>query len=79
MARGRFGVYIGESRYTPEKRLAQHCAGIRASGVVQRRGVALLPSLVEHLNPLSRKEAKELEVAMAQALKAAGIETRGGH
>lgn len=79
VARGRFGVYIGESRYTPEKRFSQHCAGIRASGVVQRRGIALLPSLVAHLNPLSRKEAKELEVELARALRSAGIETRGGH
>lgn len=77
--KGRFGVYIGESRYTPEKRFMQHLAGVRASGVVQRRGVALLPSLVAHLNPLARQEAKELEIELARALKAAGIETRGGH
>lgn len=79
VTKGRFGVYIGESRYTPESRLMQHLAGVRASGVVQRRGVTLLPSLVAHLNPLARQEAKELEIELAGALKAAGIETRGGH
>lgn len=77
--KGRFGVYIGESRYTPERRLVQHLSGIRASGVVQRRGVTLLPSLVAHLNPLGRAEAKVLEGELARALGAAGIEVRGGH
>jgi len=76
--KGRFGVYIGESRYTPEKRFMRHLAGVRASGVVLRRGVTLLPSLVAHLNPLVRQEAKELEIELARALKAVGIETRGG-
>lgn len=79
VAKGRFGVYIGESRYTPTKRLTQHLTGVRASGVVLRRGVTLLPSLVAHLNPLARQEAKELEAELARALRAAGIETRGGH
>lgn len=79
VAKGRFGVYIGESRYTPARRLAQHLEGVRASGVVLRRGVTLLPSLVEHLNPLARQEARELESELARALKATGIETRGGH
>lgn len=79
VAKGRFGVYVGESRYTPERRIMQHLAGLRASGVAQRRGVALLPSLVAHLNPLGRQEAKELEIELARALKAAGIETRSGH
>ena len=79
VAKGRFGVYIGESRYRPEKRFTQHLSGVRSSRVVQRRGIALLPSLVAHLNPLARGEAKELEVALAQALMAMGIETRGGH
>ena len=79
VGKGRLGVYIGESRYTPERRLQQHLSGVRASGVVQRLGVTLLPSLVAHLNPLGRKEAKELERELARALAAAGIETRGGH
>jgi hypothetical protein len=79
VAKGRFGLYIGESRYIPAMRLTQHLTGIRASGVVFRRGVTLLPSLVAHLNPLARQEAKELEAELARALRAVGIETRGGH
>ncbi len=73
------GFYVGETRYRPENRFSQHRQGIRASGVVQRRGTRLLPKLVKHLNPLSRAEAKRLERELAERLKAAGLRVRGGH
>jgi len=75
----RFGLYVGESRYTPGNRLKQHFSGVRASVHVERHGVCLLPDLYEHLNPLSKPEAKELEVRLAYAFKTAGIRTKGGH
>lgn len=78
-ATSRYGVYVGESRYIPAKRFAQHKAGIRAAGSVERNGVCLLPALYEHLNPLSKPEAKHIEGALAEAFKAAGIPTKGGH
>jgi hypothetical protein len=75
---GRFGVYVGESRYRPENRFAQHRAGLRAARTAGRM-VALLPSLTAHLNPLSRAEAKALERELADALRAAGLRVSGGH
>jgi hypothetical protein len=71
-------VYVGESRYRPENRFAQHRAGLRAARTAGRM-VALLPSLTAHLNPLSRAEAKALERTLADALRAAGLRVSGGH
>ena len=76
---GRYGVYVGESRYRPENRFRQHKAGENAAGSVERMGVCLLPSLYEHLNPLSRQEARQLEPVLAEAFRLSGITVRGGH
>jgi hypothetical protein len=38
----------------------------------------LLPSLFEHLNPLSTKEALQIETDLANAFRAVGIRTEGG-
>ena len=47
---------------------------------MNRFGVRLLPDVVEHLNPLLRWEAKELEAALAEAFHAAGLPwVEGGH
>ncbi len=75
----RYGVYVGETQCKPENRFEQHLNGIHASGVVRRMGQCLLPELYEHLNPLSRKEAKALEPMLAEAFRQAGIRTEGGH
>lgn len=73
------GFYVGESRYRPENRFAQHLAGTRASRIVRRKGLRLLPRLTQHLNPLSRAEAKQLEPILAERLREAGLRVHGGH
>ena len=75
----RYGLYVGESRYTPERRYDNHKTGNHASRHVLRKGVCLLSDLFKHLNPLTREEAKRIEVRLAEAFKAAGIRTEGGH
>ena len=75
----RYGLYVGESRYTPERRYGNHKADKHASRHVLRKGVCLLFDLFKHLNPLTREEAKDIEVKLAEAFKAAGIRTKGGH
>ena len=75
----RYGLYVGESRYTPERRYDNHKAGKHASRHVLRKGVCLLFDLFRHLNPLTREEAKDIEVKLAEAFKAVGIRTEGGH
>jgi hypothetical protein len=42
--------------------------------------VCLLPQLVEHLNPMSGWESLDLEAALAEAFRAAGVPwVEGGH
>ena len=73
-------LYVGESFHSPEERLAQHMAGIRASSVVRKHGGRLRPDLYEHLPRVeTRDEALELESECADALRAKGWSVHGGH
>ena len=80
-----YGLYVGETSKSPEVRFEEHLEGKRNrkgplySRVVYRHCECLLPSLYSHLNPLSRAEAKVLEGKIAEALRAQGIPTYGGH
>ncbi|HEY0014516.1 MAG TPA: hypothetical protein VGB79_16870 [Allosphingosinicella sp.] len=77
---GRWGLYVGQTSRDPDLRFDQHKAGHKASRAVKRFGVGLLPHLVEHLNPMTREESLELEAALADAFRAAGIAwIEGGH
>ena len=76
----RWGLYVGETSRDPDLRFDQHRTGYKASRWVNRFGVRLLPELVGHLNPLRRWEAIELEEALAEELRRAGIAwVAGGH
>jgi hypothetical protein len=76
----RWGLYVGETSRDPDLRFDQHKAGYKASRFVHRFGVRLLPGLVEHLIPLRRWEAVDLEAALADAFRAAGVPwVEGGH
>ena len=75
-----FGLYVGQTSRDPDLRFDQHKAGYKASRVVKRFGVRLLPELVTHLNPMRGWEAIELEAALAEAFRAAGVPwVEGGH
>lgn len=77
---GRWGLYVGQTSRDPDLRFDQHKAGHKASRVVTRFGVKLLPHLVEHLNPLKAWESLDLEAALAEGLRDAGIRwIEGGH
>ena len=76
----RWGLYVGQSARDPDWRFDQHKAGYKASGAVRRFGVRLLPDLVEHLNPMRAWESLDLEAALAQAFRDAGVPwVEGGH
>ncbi len=76
----RWGLYVGETSRDPDIRFDQHKTAYKASRWVNRFGVRLLPELVEHLNPLRRWEAVDLEAALADELVRAGIPwVAGGH
>ena len=75
-----WGLYVGQTARDPDWRFDQHKAGYKASGAVRRFGVCLLPDLTEHLNPLHQWESLDLEAALADAFRHAGIPwVEGGH
>jgi len=75
-----WGLYVGQTARDPDWRFDQHKAGYKASSAVRRFGVRLLPELVQHLNPLRQWESLDLEAALAEAFRVAGIGwIEGGH
>jgi hypothetical protein len=83
---GELGLYVGESHLQPEERLAQHLDGVNAARVVQRFGIAALPSFCPHLEKLSRSQSTRLEAELASRIREAtatrGLATtgvQGGH
>ena len=76
----RRGLYVGQTSRDPDWCFDQHKSGYKASGAVRRFGVQLLPEFFEHLNPLHGWEALEIEAALADALRHAGVGwVEGGH
>jgi hypothetical protein len=76
---GKAGYYVGMTGLTPEARLANHKAGLKAAGVVKRCGERLVPTLYEHLNPMSYQDAVRMEVELADSLRKRGFVVFGGH
>ena len=75
-----WGLYVGQTSRDPDLRFDQHKAGYKASGAVRRFGVRLIPTLVEHLNPMRQWESLDLEAALAEAFRTAGVPwVEGGH
>jgi hypothetical protein len=75
-----WGLYVGQTSRDPDWRFDQHKAGYKASSAVRRFGVQLLPEVVEHLNPMRQWESLDLEAALADALRNAGVTwVEGGH
>jgi hypothetical protein len=76
----RWGLYVGQTSLDPDARFDQHKLGYKASGAVKRFGVSLLPELVDHLNPMQQWESLEVEAALAEAFREAGVPwVEGGH
>lgn len=76
---GKAGYYVGMTGLAPEERLANHLAGIKAARVVQKYGVRLVPTLYEHLNPMSYEDAVRMEGQLADSLRKRGFQVFGGH
>ena len=72
-------VYVGMSGLPPEERLANHLKGDKASSVVKRYGLRLLPELYAHLNPMPFEAAAQMEQDLAEDLRRAGYTVTSGH
>jgi predicted GIY-YIG superfamily endonuclease len=76
---GKAGYYVGMTGLTPEKRFANHKAGIKSAGVVRRFGIRLVPVLYDHLNPMRYADAARMETELADSLRKRGFQVFGGH
>jgi hypothetical protein len=68
-------VYVGQTVYSPEHRLAKHLSGERSSRHVRGHAVKLLPDLYEEHNPMAtRGEAEAKEAWLADLLRSEGYD-----
>ncbi|MEA2082482.1 MAG: hypothetical protein U9O97_07065 [Elusimicrobiota bacterium] len=72
-------VYVGMTGLKVSERFKNHKKGYKSSGWVHKYGIALMPALYEHLNPMTYKEAVKMEVALAEDLRRRGYTVLGGH
>lgn len=62
-----------------KERFANHKKGKKASALVKRYGIRLLPELYEHLNPMPYAAAAQMERDLTDDLRRAGYTVVGGH
>ena len=72
-------IYVGMTGLTPEERFKNHKQGIKASSLVKRYGIRLLPELYTHLNPMPYEAAMQMEMDLTEDLRRAGYTVVGGH
>ena len=72
-------VYVGMTGLSPEQRMENHLNGYKASRIVERYGLRLLPELYQDMNPMSYQEALETEALLARNLRKVGYTVTGGH
>jgi len=72
-------LYVGQTSKTPKERFVQHKTGYRnakghklSANIVEKYGRYLRPSLYQHIGPLSRTEALEVEKGLALELRRKG-------
>jgi hypothetical protein len=72
-------VYVGMTGIAIDHRFENHKYGYKSAWVVRKYGVRLMPELYEHLNPMPFEAAVQMEVELAEDLRAAGYTVTGGH
>ncbi len=72
-------VYVGMTGIPVDHRFENHKNGYKSAWAVRKYGVRLMPELYEHLNPMPFEAAVQMEVELAEDLRAAGYTVTGGH
>ena len=72
-------VYVGMTGLAPEERFANHKKGYKASRIVTKYGLRLLPELYEVFNPMPFDVAVAMEAELAEDLRRQGYTVAGGH
>jgi hypothetical protein len=60
------------------QRFQNHKNGQKSAWVVRKYGVRLMPELYEHLNPIPFEAAVQMEIELAEDLRAHGYTVTGG-
>jgi hypothetical protein len=71
-------VYVGMTGLPVNERFENHKNGYKSAWVVKKYGVRLMPELYEHLNPMPFEAAAQMEVELAEDLRAGGYTVTGG-
>jgi hypothetical protein len=71
-------VYVGMTGLPVDERFENHKNGYKSAWVVKKYGVRLMPELYKHLNPMPFKAAAQMEIELAEDLKAEGYTVTGG-
>jgi len=72
-------VYVGMTGIPVDHRFENHKNGYKSAWVVRKYGVRLMPELYQHLNPMPFEAAVQMELELAEDLRAAGYTVTGGH
>ena len=72
-------VYVGMTGIPVDHRFENHKHGYKSAWVVRKYGTRLMPELYEHLNPMPFEAAVQMELELAEDLRAAGYTVTGGH
>ncbi|OGO17231.1 MAG: hypothetical protein A2Z15_06525 [Chloroflexi bacterium RBG_16_50_11] len=72
MQKGYPCYYVGITGLTPQQRFVNHKSGNKASRIVKKYGIQLVPELYQQFNPMSYELATRLEVIFAKILREKG-------
>lgn len=65
-------LYVGMTGLPPGERFQNHKAGVKANRFVRDFGKGLLPELFECYNPMPFEAAEQMEIELAEELRAKG-------
>jgi len=71
-------VYVGMTGIPADKRFQNHKNGYKSAWVVRKYGVRLMPELYGYLNPMTFEAAVQMEIELAEDLRAEGYTVTGG-
>ncbi len=71
-------VYVGMTGIPADQRFQNHKNGYKSAWVVRKYGVRLMPELYGHLNPMPFEAAVQMEIELAEDLRAEGYTVTGG-
>src|SRR5438876_1464269 len=71
-------VYVGMTGLPVDHRFENHKNGYKSAWVAKKYGLRLMPELYEHLNPMPFEAAAQMEIELAEDLRAAGYTVTGG-